>query len=192
MRFHVKNRNIRLIEVDLEGVADVRDPRHVVLKLTLKNGEKYALDMTGAQYGWTDTITSWNSYEASRIRSITDEWKFGQTLIDLEQQVQSRDASKMLAHIINSSFMDIMNNAIENYSTQWLQGMTIRIMLGLPEEDFRASRSQFIQELRGGLERFRALSERLDLWKTSGPFKGDINQKLLDAMISGRHADLGY
>lgn len=66
----VKGQQLRLLRAFDNGQIDATDYSHLVLKITLGNGEQYAVDMTGAQYGWTEAILPWNFYSASRIRSI--------------------------------------------------------------------------------------------------------------------------
>lgn len=74
---HVKNQRIRLGRVYGNGIVDGTDYVHHVVKITLKNGAQYALDMTGAQYGWSESIMPWDTYKATRIQSITKTSPFG-------------------------------------------------------------------------------------------------------------------
>lgn len=41
---------------------------HVVLRFTLRSGEKYALDLSGAQYGFDETVAPWTPYLEKRVR----------------------------------------------------------------------------------------------------------------------------
>ena len=47
-------------------------PLHTVLKMTMENGEKYAVDFAGEQYGWRESIMPWVLYSSSRILEITE------------------------------------------------------------------------------------------------------------------------
>ena len=38
-------------------MVDTTDYLHSVIRITSKNGDKYILDLTGAQYGWQETVT---------------------------------------------------------------------------------------------------------------------------------------
>jgi len=46
------------------------EPYHEVLKVALKNGEEYALDLAGAQYGHHDPIAPWIEFEQERVRQV--------------------------------------------------------------------------------------------------------------------------
>ena len=43
---------------------------HTVMIMTMKNGEQYAVDFSGAQYGWHETIMPWALYSSSRIEEV--------------------------------------------------------------------------------------------------------------------------
>ena len=49
---------------------DGRKPEHSVLKLTLRSGEKYAVDLAGAQHGHFEPVTPWDEFEEERILNI--------------------------------------------------------------------------------------------------------------------------
>ncbi|KAE9380047.1 hypothetical protein N431DRAFT_315648, partial [Stipitochalara longipes BDJ] len=40
---------------------------HDILKVEIKNGEVYALDLAGAQFGYYDPITPWEEYATTRV-----------------------------------------------------------------------------------------------------------------------------
>ena len=68
--YRVKNpcfRMHRVYVINQKDTLDITDFRHTILKLTLNNGEQHALDLTGAQYGWTETIMPWAPYAKSRV-----------------------------------------------------------------------------------------------------------------------------
>lgn len=44
--------------------------QHKVLGITMQNGEKYAIDMAGAQFGLTVAILPWDVYVALHVRGI--------------------------------------------------------------------------------------------------------------------------
>lgn len=45
-------------------------PPHEVLQVTLRSGEKFALDITGAQFGHYAPVLEWSQYSTERIESI--------------------------------------------------------------------------------------------------------------------------
>ena len=42
----------------------------MIIKVVLKNGEMYALDLTGAQFGHFDVISPWQTYVDCQIQHI--------------------------------------------------------------------------------------------------------------------------
>jgi hypothetical protein len=44
--------------------------RHSVLKVTLRSGEKYAVDLAGTQDGHFDPVTPWKEFEEKRILNV--------------------------------------------------------------------------------------------------------------------------
>lgn len=46
----------------------IEDGLHVLWKATLKNGEEYALDLTGAQLGWFEPVVAWPTYLKNQIQ----------------------------------------------------------------------------------------------------------------------------
>lgn len=53
-----------------ESVGD--KVRHDVLKLRLRSKELFAVDLSGAQFGYHDPVTSWKEYEKIRVRKVLD------------------------------------------------------------------------------------------------------------------------
>ncbi len=66
MKLQQKPRRIYLF--DEHGNPDTTEYGHTLLRVTLKSGESYAFDLTGAQFGYYDTITPWSLYEQSRAK----------------------------------------------------------------------------------------------------------------------------
>lgn len=58
----------RIYLVDEHGNLDTTEYGHTLLRVSLKSGESYAFDLTGAQFGYYETITPWSLYEQSRAK----------------------------------------------------------------------------------------------------------------------------
>jgi hypothetical protein len=43
---------------------------HEILKLTLRSGEIFAVDLSGAQYGYHEPVIGWDEYKQTRVREI--------------------------------------------------------------------------------------------------------------------------
>lgn len=50
---------------------------HKLVKINLANGEQYALDLSGAQYGFSDPLTTWSTYVKERDCKVKSYWKPG-------------------------------------------------------------------------------------------------------------------
>ncbi|KAE9974785.1 hypothetical protein BLS_002897 [Venturia inaequalis] len=46
--------------------------RHKMLLITLKDGKCFALDLTGAQYGWDETVLPWKEFYHTRVKTLTN------------------------------------------------------------------------------------------------------------------------
>jgi hypothetical protein len=51
---------------------DAPKPFHNILKVTLRSGEEYAVDLACAQYGHFDPVTPWDEFEEKRILDILE------------------------------------------------------------------------------------------------------------------------
>jgi hypothetical protein len=71
-----KNPKRQVIDVNLQQEGK-NDTPHNILKVEIKNGEVYTLDLTGAQFGYYDAITPWEEYSNTRVERIIvrDGWE---------------------------------------------------------------------------------------------------------------------
>ncbi|KAK4695683.1 hypothetical protein P7C71_g2118, partial [Lecanoromycetidae sp. Uapishka_2] len=61
----------RVIAVQGDGYhVDNTDSKHCINRVTLTNGEVYAVDLTGPQYGFYDPVIPWEQYCDSRVKAI--------------------------------------------------------------------------------------------------------------------------
>jgi hypothetical protein len=58
---------------------------HNLYRVTLKNGEVWAVDPSGAQHGHTDPLCPWHDFERQRSSKITDKYEFGYIRYQLYQ-----------------------------------------------------------------------------------------------------------
>lgn len=122
--------------------------RHQVLQVTLKNKEVYALDMTGAQYGWPlPTTMPWGTFLKERVEIVKEIRKFGETAQDLRVERAATNNEEILYY---HQAMDEMKQFFNMLLKQWQNNVSLlKDMLKLPEEDFQrkqASLFQFMNE----------------------------------------------
>lgn len=143
-------------------MIDATDRQHAVLKLKLRNGEEYALDMAGAQFGWPEAILPWDAYAASRIRFITETLSFGQARRDVRNAAMSSEPQRKWIQEILEGFRDFLDVTIGDY-------LAVRIgfntLLALPNSEFETQKSQFVNLIRERLEAYRNFSEERGIFK---------------------------
>lgn len=48
-------------------------PDHRLVGFAMKDGLRYVLDFTSAQFGWFENVATWEQYYNTRVASFTDE-----------------------------------------------------------------------------------------------------------------------
>lgn len=164
IRFHPKNQQIFLRLIYPNGMLDATDRQHAVLKLELKNGEKYALDMAGAQFGWPQAILPWDAYVASRIRFITETLTFGQAKHDVREAAMSSEPQRKWIQEILEGFRDFLDVTISDY-TAIRSGFNA--LLELPNREFEAQKTDFLNLIEERLEAYKNFSEERGIFKVN-------------------------
>ncbi|KAI0512793.1 hypothetical protein F5B22DRAFT_637597 [Xylaria bambusicola] len=88
---------------------------HTVLRATLKSGEQMAIDVTGAQFGWRETVALWKTWTTHRVtgKACPTPWGHAQQSMQTmypflaAQFVQVSESQR-------SSLAQIMQTAVEN------------------------------------------------------------------------------
>ena len=139
---YVKNQRIRLAQVfqiNGEETIDRTNYKHAILKITLKNMEQYALDLTCAQYGWPESIMPWDAYEVSRIQSIVKTSEFGSGQKDFRAGPSQNGRLIHIQYGIMDEFGRAVDNAVNEYRAGPSQsGRLIHIQYGVMGEFGRA------------------------------------------------------
>ncbi|KAJ2997856.1 hypothetical protein NUW58_g515 [Xylaria curta] len=60
-------------QLSLERALNISLYRHPVLKITLPSDEKYVVDLTGAQFGWKETLAPWATWVKLRTSNTAKE-----------------------------------------------------------------------------------------------------------------------
>lgn len=83
-------------------IVDMRVPLHTVFRVTLKNKEVYALDMTGPQFGWYGpTVTPWSTFISSKVDIIKAVHEFGAMAPTLKADAQAAEVPRINIEHIN-------------------------------------------------------------------------------------------
>lgn len=155
MTVNIKNAQLQIVRVYGPDDIDTTTYIHNVLRITLKNEEVFALDMTGAQYGWSGSVMSWLSFSAFRMESIELLREFGGTA-----QFNKPTALRIGAGRIASRKVDQENmEGFYYYIAEWhLKDISLNALLRLPEEEFRPKRASFLDFMEKSMESFRVFA----------------------------------
>ena len=134
----------------------------------MKNGETYALDMTGAQYGWYEPVTSWPLYNASRVRKCKEDRSFG----GIRDYCKSRAVKSGGRLQWNRRIKEQFAETVEGAVAWWQKGhISLTELLRLPEHDFQKSQASLVDVIADLLQRHKNFEEAQGTFKTAGVFE---------------------
>ena len=172
---HKRNTQRRIMLGYNTGQIDATDYAHSIIRVTMKTGEKYVIDLTGAQYGWYETIIPWHTYEKNRVQPIREVQRFGYTRKFCEERAAKSGGLAKWNHDADKSFTKALNDIVEG----WQAGnMSLSAMLKLPEAELEKKRTSFLETVKEGMQRFRIFMKdigALDL--KGGIFVGALDRK---------------
>jgi hypothetical protein len=122
------NLKFRIIHVTADGSLFDRPNDHNLYKVTLKNGDVWAVDPSGAQFGYTNPLSAWHNYQRHRLSKVNTVVEFGHisrylfnTTANLyespgecestdwvAQRVEKRTLAKMIDEIISAQDLSNM------------------------------------------------------------------------------------
>lgn len=87
---------------------------HAVLCITLRDGSKYAWDLSAAQYGWTEVISPWCQYEQEKIFYIS--------------KIEEHGTTKKRMMSITTPKLDVLHMKQSNSLAQKIMQMLVRFV----------------------------------------------------------------
>lgn len=134
---------------------------HVLWTIALAGSEEvWALDLSGAQYGWFESSIRWDDYWPERCfsdeRMYTN--NFGTHRTIMEKKCLSMLGKEKADHEYRSDVSDKLLYNLQRYCG--LEGWTLETVLGLSEEDFSIHREEILAECNGVLQRVTAPDEQ--------------------------------
>lgn len=137
-------------------MIDATDYAHTIIRVTMKNGEMYALDMAGAQYGWHEPVTPWQLYNTTRVRDIRNVVPFGGTRAFCKMRANKMNEQRQWQHNIKQNFAESVDDAVAT----WQKGNVALIdLLHLPEHEFQQRRSSLLDTVDEFMQRYKAFQE---------------------------------
>ena len=137
----------------------------------MKNGETYALDMAGAQYGWHESVTPWQLYNTSRVRGIKDVLPFGGTRVFCKTRADNMGGQRKWIHTIKENFAESVDNAMAKWQRS---NVSSSDLLRLPEHEFQKEQASLLNAVDDFLHRRKVCQEAHDIFNVSEGFKHGI------------------
>ncbi|KPM36982.1 hypothetical protein AK830_g9595 [Neonectria ditissima] len=152
---------VQVGEVDVKNPAIVVHLRgtpyythHSVFEVTLVTGEVYAVDLTGAQYGFQEKLYEWKTYDTHRAEP-------GSEISTLDDAEESERVVHMLAGLsihgramavknLRETVMRDLRRSIDGYVRS--KKATIKDMMLLPDSEFRVARQQLVTHAKTSLQ----------------------------------------
>ena len=146
----VKNSKRELILIDVNGNENNIDYTHKLFRNTLKySGEVYALDLSGAQYGYYDPVTPFETYLEDRSRAIVvpENPYFGRTRDALMKRLPGSIESVILMNHLVYPYLKLELSNWEKESR-----ISVHRILRYPQEKFTLERQKLLGRLAGVLD----------------------------------------
>ena len=135
--------------MDTDGI------RHEVLKLTIRSGEQFAVDLACAQYGYSEPVMRWKEYKELRVlfeylgsglsapkalgRLDVDDYSVERMLFFWDKLQKSKKTSQAMDYL----------EAINLLMLEWQadEKLSIRKLLKLPEQQFQRKKNDLVDYL---------------------------------------------
>ena len=147
MRLKNHRRKVVFYQGHNMGLLDKQEYVHSLLKVSIKGGETYALDITSAQYGYHDPISPWPDFLRDRVATFRCSEPFGtwRSKASIHQPLTIQAAIEK-HHKRATAFM---NNDIRDWSIG--NQMTLKELLCLPEDSFEKKKNELLATIDTGL-----------------------------------------
>ena len=139
--------------------------KHKVLRVTLSNGEQYAVDFTGAQYGYKEDCQYWEDYREERVEGDLEVRPLGSTEKWYVEKVKEKPQEggypfkEMLS--IKYHFANELKRSLEIWVKK--EG-SIDCMLTLPDEEYEGKSKLLLEWVKSSMKIAREVSIRKGRW----------------------------
>ncbi len=123
---------------------------HEIMKVMLKSGEVYAIDITGAQHGYYDAVYLWDQYVQTRVQTAGEAMSFG----SLKAKYCGPEWCDLPGHrgfikSLDKAFAEAFDHAVGEWQTK---GVKVAEMLRMGEEAFVRTREELMAYVAGVLQ----------------------------------------
>ena len=163
-----KNTRLEILQgliVDGQRAARKDGWKHVVFKVTLKNDDQYAIDLTGAQHGHHQECMKWDEYVASRVETIISTPAFGSTKQVRIEQTMKKGPPYMAVIELNDFFANELWLAVRDWACRnGSSDGSLDRLLALPGKEYEQGKESLLSKVRKVMETSRANSIRAGKW----------------------------
>ena len=137
-------------------VFGIRMPLHNVLRVTLTNGEVYALDLTGPQFGWHgSTVMPWSAFSKNRVDIVKEVRHFGKTARIIKEEAQVAGVAQVNMHDINEQMAIRLDHCLKHWQKD---NVSLKAMLRCSEEEFRPKQDSMFEHVEARMLEVRAFA----------------------------------
>lgn len=124
---------------------------HNLYRVTLRNGEIWAIDTTGAQCGYADPLCPWHDFEQHRSSKINREYEFGYIRHQVYQSYGMFPARHMIAQKVEKQELA---RALEEKIPAWAQeyGGKLNAILRGSDAAFKQAKNRFLDQVEDHLK----------------------------------------
>lgn len=174
-----KNQRRRFINVDIPAPYDNDNTKygHEVIQVTLKNNDKYALDIAGAQYGQFNIVIPWDVYVQSYVEDVLRYNDFGATHERITSPIYCNGNTDIQ---LKKNFKKLLSESMDDNIKEWQEAnITLPAMLKLAEQAHFQKRNEFYAFLDGELDKAKLSIQE----KFSGRARGRATDALLEQWL---------
>lgn len=153
--------------------VDGTDYTHNVIRVTTENGETFAFDMTGAQYGWHEPVTPWQLYNTSRVRAIKEVVPFGETKVFCKTRAKTSGKQQEWIHVIKNKFAECVEVAMVAWQREHI---SMGALLRLPEPEFRRGQDSVLDLVKHFMQQYKDIQESRGAFDVQGGFQGGFDR----------------
>ena len=148
----------RLLKMIRPFGPDNRDYGHEILRVKLKNGEEYAVDIAAAQHGYYDPVYPWEWYVQTRILKIKSVLSFGGSKAKYcGAEWCGKPGYKGAVRTALKEFAEIFDKAVGEWEGK---GVKVADMLRMNEGAFVKTREELVKFVGCELEEYKGVFEK--------------------------------
>lgn len=147
---------------------DGTDYAHTIIRVTLKHGESYSVDIAGAQYGWHEPVTPWQLYNTSRVREIKEVAPFGGTRTCYKTEAINMSEQREWIHSIKENFAERVDCALARWQRVNILSTDL---LRLPEHEFQKRQTSLLGCVDEFMQRYKAFQDSYGGFNVAGGFE---------------------